>query len=316
MIVDIDSVYSFHQIGKRENQEDSRFPDVDRPEPDTPVFVVCDGVGGCEKGEVASATVCESIGKTMENHNNQDDFYDKDFQYVLRKAYDAMDEASNPSNKGMGTTLTFLAPHSKGVLAAHIGDSRIYQIRPDEGIIYRSEDHSLVNALLRSGNISPEQVKDHPKRNVITRCMSANDGVRDRDDATVVNLQDIAPGDYFLLCSDGVTSVWDDEDLIELYSSDKPDEEKIRILAERSRESDDNNTAIQIHVGMVTVTPELESEDDEESTKCEVRSTEENEEDIVVTQKLNRKDDTPHDLSAEPEDTGSKLKSFFKRLFS
>lgn len=302
MIVDIDSVYSFRQLGKRDNQEDSRFPDVDHPENETPVFVVCDGVGGCEKGEVASATVCESIGKTMGNHNNQDDFSDIDFQYTLRKAYDALDEASNESNKGMGTTLTFLAPHSNGVLAAHIGDSRIYQIRPDEGIIYRSEDHSLVNALLRSGNISPDQVKGHPKSNVITRCMSANDGERNRDEATVVNLQDIASGDYFLLCSDGVTSVWDDEDLIELYSSKTPDEKKIKILAERSSDSDDNNTAIQIHIGLVTLTTELDTEANPD-------------EDVVLTQQLTRKFDNTHDLSAEPNSSGSKIKSLFSRLF-
>lgn len=311
MIVDIDSVYSFHQIGKRDNQEDSRFPDVDHPDNQTPVFVVCDGVGGCEKGEVASQTVCRSIGEVMDRHNNLQDFSDGDFQYVLRKAYEALDKASNPSNRGMGTTLTFLTPHSQGVLAAHIGDSRIYQIRPQEGIIYRSEDHSLVNALLRSGNISPEQVKGHPKSNVITRCMSANDGVRDRDEATVVNLQDISPDDYFILCSDGVTSVWDDEELIDLYSSDKTDEEKIKILAERSSESDDNNTAIQIHVGLVTVDPEIE-------TELEIDSDEEKEgeeENVVVTQKLRRKDETSHDLSAETVSSGSKIKSFFSRLF-
>ena len=313
MIVDIDSVYSFHQIGKRDNQEDSRFPDVDHPQNNAPVFVVCDGVGGCEKGEVASETVCESIGKEMGNHNNHDEFSDKDFQKVLRKAYDALDKVSNESNRGMGTTLTFLTPHSNGVLAAHIGDSRIYQFRPKEGIIYRSEDHSLVNALLRSGNISPEQVKGHPRSNVITRCMNANDGVRERDEATVINLQDIAPGDYFLLCSDGVTSVWNDEELIELYSSDRDDEEKIRLLAERSKESDDNNTAIQIHVGLVTVNPEISTEINEEllnEVDIDVR-----EETAVVTQKLNRKEASTHDISAEAESTGFNLKSFFSRLF-
>ena len=311
MIIEIDSVYSFHQIGKRENQEDSRYPDVDNPPTDTPVFVVCDGVGGCEKGEVASANVCESIGKSMANHDSQEEFSDKDFQNVLRKAYDSLDKASNESTRGMGTTLTFLTFHSNGVMAAHIGDSRIYQIRPGEGLIYRSEDHSLVNALLRSGNISPDQVKGHPKSNVITRCMSANDGVRERDDATAVNLSDVAPGDYFLLCSDGVTSEWDDEDLIDLYSSDRSDEEKIKILAEKSAESADNNTAIQIHVGLVTVNPEIESEIEFYETMENSDETET----IVRTQHLNKRDETPHDITAAPETKSSKLKSFFNRLF-
>lgn len=305
MIIDIDSILSFNQLGKRENQEDSRFPNVDTPSTDVAAFVVCDGVGGCDKGEVASSTVCHRIGEILSSHKNTDDFSDECFKYVLNQAYKALDDASNESNKGMGTTLTFLAFHSNGVLAAHIGDSRIYQIRPREGIIYRSEDHSLVNALLRSGNISPEQVKDHPKGNVITRCMSANDGTREKDDATVMNLQDVAPGDYLLLCTDGVTGEVDEEELIELYSSDKTDEEKYRYLADRCKDSTDNNTAMQIHIGLVTVNPQ---EDTDEEATFDVHNSNK-------TQRLSKKEESVHELSLTSESVQSKLKSFFNRLF-
>lgn len=311
MNVEIDSIYSFHQLGKRENQEDSRYPDIDNPNCDTAIFVVCDGVGGCDKGEVASSTVCKSIGEILSTHHTTDDFDDKAFKNVLGQAYESLDEVSDASNKGMGTTLTFLAFHSKGALAAHIGDSRIYQIRPNEGIIYRSEDHSLVNALLRSGNISPDKVKDHPKGNVITRCMSANDGTRERDDATVVNLQDIAPGDYFLLCTDGVTGKVDEEELISLYSSDRSDEEKYRYLAERCKDSSDNNTAIQIHVGLVTIEPQPESSENVSDEESEINK----ESEIVSTLRLEKKEDSVHDLSAVAQNKTSKLKSFFNRLF-
>lgn len=305
MIVDIDSIYSFHQLGERGNQEDSRFPDVDSPNANAATFVVCDGVGGCDKGEVASSTVCNRIGEMLASHKNTDAFSDEDFRYVLNQAYKALDNVSDESNKGMGTTLTFVNFHSNGVLAAHIGDSRIYQIRPNEGIIYRSEDHSLVNALLRSGNISPDEIKNHPKGNVITRCMSANDGTREKDDATVVNLQDVATGDYFLLCTDGVTAAVDEEELIELYSSDKTDEEKYNILSKRCKNSSDNNTAIQIHVGLVTIEPQIENKEDEilennESTR---------------TQKLLKKEDSVHELNVSQETTQSKIKTFFTRLF-
>lgn len=305
MIVDIDSIYSFHQLGERENQEDSRFPDVDSPNANAATFVVCDGVGGCDKGEVASTTVCNRIGEILVSHKNTDAFSDEDFRHVLNQAYKALDNVSDESNKGMGTTLTFVNFHSNGVLAAHIGDSRIYQIRPNEGIIYRSEDHSLVNALLRSGNISPDEIKNHPKGNVITRCMSANDGTREKDDATVVNLQDIATGDYFLLCTDGVTAAVDEEELIELYSSDKTDEEKYNILAERCKNSSDNNTAIQIHVGLVTIEPQIENKEDE--------ILEDN--DGIRTQKLLKKEDSVHELNVSQETTQSKIKTFFTRLF-
>lgn len=307
MKIDIDSIFSFHQIGLRDNQEDSRYPDTDRPDNSTAAFAVCDGVGGCDKGEVASSTVCAKIGELMASHKNTDYFSDREFTYLLQQTYNALDKVSNAGNKGMGTTLTFLAFHSGGALAAHIGDSRIYQIRPNEGIIYRSEDHSLVNALLRSGNISPEEVKTHPRRNVITRCMNANDGVRDRDEATVINLTDIAPGDYFILCSDGVSGEMDDEDLISLYSSSLSDEEKYSKLAALSRDSSDNNTAIQIHIASVSGKPEEEPDLGMEAPMDGERK--------IETRKLNRKDESVHDVGADVETTGSRFKAFLNRLF-
>lgn len=304
MRIDIDSIYSFHQLGERENQEDARFPDVDVPNLDTATFVVCDGVGGCDKGEVASSTVCKCIGEILASHKNSDAFTDEDLRFVLNQAYNALDKFSNESNKGTGTTLTFVNFHSNGVLTAHIGDSRIYQIRPNEGIIYRSEDHSLVNALLRSGNISPDEINGHPKGNVITRCMTANDGTREKDDATVINLQDVTKGDYFLLCTDGVTGAIDEEELIELYSSDKTDEEKCNILAEKCNNSSDNNTLIQIHVSLVTIDPQIEIKEDEVLENNNIR-----------TQRLFKKEESVHDLNVSQETTQSKIKKFFTRLF-
>lgn len=305
MIADIDSIYSFHQLGERDNQEDSRYPDADKPCNETAAFVVCDGVGGCDKGEVASSTVCKRIGELLMTHKNTDKFDDDDCKYVLSQAYHALDAASDPSNQGMGTTLTLLIFHANGVLAAHIGDSRIYQIRPGEGIIYRSEDHSLVNALLRSGNISPDDIMDHPNGNIITRCMGANDGVREKDDATVLNLKDIATGDYFLLCTDGVSGQIDEDELLELYFSDKSDEEKYQYLAEKCKNSSDNNTAIQIHIGLVTIDP---VED------CKESANEESDSENITTQKLQKKNDSVHELSAS-QNKHSKLKAFFNRIF-
>ena len=102
----------------------------------------------------------------------------------------------------MGTTMTFVCFHQGGCMMAHIGDSRIYQVRPGQGIVYRSEDHSLVNSMVRAGVISPEQSIDHPQSNVITRCMEPKDPDRDRCMATVVSTTDVRRGDYFLLCTD------------------------------------------------------------------------------------------------------------------
>lgn len=310
MTADIESIYSFHQLGERENQEDARFPDTDNPDSNTAVFAVCDGVGGCDKGEVASSTVCRQVGEFMSGHRNTDEFNNEDFKNLLASAYRALDRVSDSSNKIMATTLAFLAFHSNGVLAAHIGDSRIYQIRPGEGIIYRSEDHSLVNALLRSGNISPDEIKNHPKANVITRCMVASDGNREQDAATVLNLRDIAPDDYFLLCTDGVTSQIEEEELMELYYSERNDIEKYKYLAAKCEHSSDNNTAIQIHIGLVTIDHEVIPED----KSSEDKSSKENV-DSSRTQKLLKKDDSVQDVSAAKDNLPTKLKNLFIRLF-
>ena len=136
-------------------------------------------------------------------------------------------------------------------MMAHIGDSRIYQVRPGHGIIYRSEDHSLVNSLVHNGIITPEQAVNHPQSNVITRYMGPKETDRDRCMATVVNTKDIQKNDYFFLCSDGVLHNLSDEELVAILSSDKSNQEKNDIIAAKSFSSSDNNTAILINVADV-----------------------------------------------------------------
>lgn len=305
MQIDIESVYSFRQIGERDNQEDSRYPDEDIPSIENAVFVVCDGVGGSNKGEVASATVCRQIGNLLNAHKRYDAFTDEDFAIVLEKSYKALDDVSDCSNTGMGTTLAFICIHSDGICTAHIGDSRIYQIRPNEGIIYRSEDHSVINSLLRSGNISPERVREHPKSNIITRCMSANGGTREKDDATVVHLQDIAPGDFIILCTDGVTGCVEEDELVNLYSSGISDKEKYECLLARCANSADNNTAIQIHIGLVTVDVEKYCAEVEDFTSDLQNNT----------VRLNRPRNAVHEVSASSDSGINRIKLFIKTIF-
>lgn len=243
--------YSFHQLGGRDNQEDARYPDRDTIDAQTTSFVVCDGVGGNEAGEVASRTVCEAIGQRLEHFNGlTDELTTDDFASILTEAYDALNEAAadNRQRAGMGTTLTFVGLHSGGALVAHIGDSRIYHIRPGTGILYRSSDHSLVNALVHTGEISPDEAEAHPKSNYITRCMGPDLDGRPRSCASALQITDIRAGDYFLLCTDGVLHEVNDEWLIELLSSDLTDEGKMRKLARQCYYSTDNNTAIMVGI--------------------------------------------------------------------
>ena len=165
MKIKINQPYSFYQLGRRDNQEDARFPDSDKPENPLPFFVVCDGVGGLDKGEVASRTVCESFEETLSEFDWSEKLEVSDFENALGKAYEALSDVVNSSTKDMATTMTFVGFHRGGATMAHIGDSRIYHIRPEVGIMYRSDDHSLVNALVRSGNITAEQFKKYNIKN-------------------------------------------------------------------------------------------------------------------------------------------------------
>jgi protein phosphatase len=151
----------------------------------------------------------------------------------------------------MATTLTFICFTPDGYTAAHCGDSRIYHIRPARGIIYRSQDHSLVGEMLRNGVISEAEAAHHPQSNIITRCvMLPTDGPADRlPRVTVHQSSDIQPGDYFLLCTDGVVHQATDPFLVSLLSDTTlTDTEKIAQLARQTRDSSDNNTACLIHI--------------------------------------------------------------------
>lgn len=253
----------YYQIGQRQNQEDARYPDTDHPSGTQRCFIVCDGVGGLDKGEVASSTVAKAMGEFIDHYDLSREFTVTDLAYALNAGYDALEKVNRGASLGMATTLTLLVAHAGGIMVAHIGDSRIYQIRPGVGVVFRTYDHSLVNVMVRNGMISPEDAINHPKSNVITRCMGgSNPG--ERSEATTMNITDVLPGDVFLLCSDGVLHEITDADLASLVDTRKPVDEMAAILAEHTAGSTDNNTAFLVPVQSVggvdfeTMTKQLE----------------------------------------------------------
>lgn len=260
--------YSFHQIGERDNQEDSRYPNTDVSQPGQMFFVVCDGVGGSEKGELASSIVASRFGKRLSKMNFNEEFTDNHMLAVLDDAYIALDAAADDSNRDMGTTLTFLCFHVKGCVMAHIGDSRIYHIRPQEGILYRSDDHSLVNQMVRAGQLTPEEAINHPHRNVITRCMSPTNDDQRRSMATVFRTTNVKEGDYFVLCSDGVVSCIADDELVGLLEKEESDEKKVEELAKLCDDSADNNTAWVVRINKVEYTDQEQEALDAASKKA------------------------------------------------
>lgn len=248
--------YNLQELGQRTNQEDSLFPALGKSTSDDRLFVLCDGMGGHEKGEVASATVCETLSRVILSAWHPGEVLsDELFLQALSAAYDALDAKDNGEESKMGTTLTFLCLHAGGATVAHIGDSRIYQLRPaskntSARIVFRTQDHSLVNDLVKIGEITEEEAKHHPQKDVITRAMQPCQEHRAKAD--IAHLTDILPGDYFYMCSDGMLEEASDENILNIITKpNATDEQKLEMLRNVTEENKDNHTAHLIHIDKV-----------------------------------------------------------------
>lgn len=250
------------EFGKRKDadgnphQEDSIFPPLETDASRSSLFIVCDGMGGHDAGEVASQTVCDSLSKSIikDGDDSEDTFTNMDLLEALDNAYLALDEKDSGAEKKMGTTLAMLKLHKEGATIAHIGDSRVYQIRPGETeketeILFMTEDHSLVNSLVKAGEITKEEARHSKQKNIITRAMQP--GV-DRCEADIAMITDIQPGDYFFLCSDGMLEQYEMEDgsaLKRIFSNEvRTPEEKVKILIGATNNNSDNHSAYIIKI--------------------------------------------------------------------
>lgn len=253
----------FTEIGRKENQEDYLWPSPKEATAACRVFLMCDGVGGQDHGEVASRTAATALGTYLTNHVPEDGKLTKAlFEEALAHAYDALDQADATASSKMATTMTCLALHSGGALIAHIGDSRVYHIRPSladangrTGIIYQSTDHSLVNDLLRAGELTEEEAANFPHKNVITRAMQPH--MERRCKADIYNEEDVQAGDYFFLCCDGVLEQLTNDLLGSILAdASKDDEAKIKaIKAVCDGKTRDNYTCWLIPVESVEGAP-------------------------------------------------------------
>jgi serine/threonine protein phosphatase PrpC len=136
-------------------------------------------------------------------------------QEANRRVYEH--QGSNSDTSGMGTTMTVALVGDDVVTIGHVGDSRAYLVR-DGAVDQLTEDHSLVAELIRSGKLSPEEAESHPQRSVITRALGSDPDV-DVDTFTV----EAQPGDVFLLCSDGLTSMVGDDTILEAVEGHRGD---------------------------------------------------------------------------------------------
>ena len=253
------SAFSIWECGQRKDadgnphQEDNLFPAHEALRETDRLFIVCDGMGGHDSGEVASATVCEAMAQAVaeKTPDAEADFADDTFRYALDRAYDALDERDTGAVKKMGTTLTFLKLHSGGATIAHMGDSRVYHIRPGKDaasttILHVTKDHSLLNNLLDIGELTEADSPTFHQKNVITRAMQPN--TERRSKADLYHTADIRPGDYFYLCTDGMLENTSDDHIRFIFSDAIPEAEKKDTLIKVTQENRDNHSAIVVHI--------------------------------------------------------------------
>jgi len=208
-----------------------------------PLFVVADGMGGAQAGEVASLTAIQAFQAGLPD-GNQEDAIERTIAAANRNIYDQAH--SDASLAGMGTTITVATVDAEAerVVIGHVGDSRAYRIR--DGIIQRlTKDHSLVEEMRRRGQITEEQAEDHPQRSIITRALGPEPEVQ-ADLATVPS----EPGDVFLLCSDGLTTMIGDEKIRDILTSATSLDAAARTLVDEANRAGgrDNITVIVFQV--------------------------------------------------------------------
>ncbi len=242
------NITSIHQKGQRDHNEDSIFPNEEIETTNTNLFLVCDGVGGHAKGEIASDLVCTQIDVYFSANQvsvSDGNVIDAAIKFVETK-FDSY-IVNHPEAAGMGSTLTLLHLHQQGATIAHIGDSRVYQFRGGK-IHFRTKDHSLVQNLFDIGELkSEEEMVQHPRRNEITRAIQGASIQKTKADVTI--LSDIKAGDIFLLCTDGILESFNDRSLEAVFGEhDSIDTIAATISVQCAKTSNDNFSAYFVEV--------------------------------------------------------------------
>ena len=204
-----------------------------------PVFVVADGMGGAQAGEVASRLAAESFDRELPEGTPEE---------VLRGAFEQANRrihehaASDERHAGMGTTLTaaIVDSEKEEVAIGHVGDSRAYRLR--DGKLERlTQDHSLVEELRRKGQLTDQQAEEHPQRSIITRALGPEPEVEPD-----VHTEQARSGDVYLVCSDGLTTMLGEDRIEGLLVSSTNLEAAVRALVQEANRAGgrDNITAV------------------------------------------------------------------------
>jgi PPM family protein phosphatase len=209
---------------------------------DPPLFAVADGMGGAQAGELASGLAADALrerGRGVATEERIEELLREANRRVFARANE--DAAAS----GMGTTVTVALVEGDRVFFGHVGDSRAYLIREGE-LSQITDDHSLVAELVRSGRLSPEEAEGHPQRSVITRALGTDSEI-DVDTFSLAT----RPADLFLICSDGLSSMVDDQTILEIaerYRSNLDEAVKALLAAANLAGGEDNITVVLFEI--------------------------------------------------------------------
>lgn len=216
----------------REGNEDSYLMDE-------PLFGIADGMGGHAAGEVASSTAVEALSSGAARVNSEDP---ESLVALIKEANRAIFEkaAKDDSLHGMGTTCTLVRIDAYKAHLAHVGDSRAYLLR-DGDLSRLSEDHTLVGRMVREGRLTEEEAAKHPQRSMITRSLGIDSDVR-----VDLGSFDVRDGDRIMLCSDGLTSMTDEDTIKRVLQQKKSPQAAADELVDLANEAggEDNITVV------------------------------------------------------------------------
>jgi len=240
----VSHVSRVRQIGHGTDTGKKRRRNEDEYVVEPPLFAIADGMGGAQAGELASSLAAGALRDDEGAAGSGERRVSELIQEANRRVYQRSSQDAAAS--GMGTTMTVALVGDAAVAFGHVGDSRAYLIR-DGKLEQLTEDHSLVAELVRSGKLSPEEAGTHPQRSVITRALGTDPDV-DPDTFSI----ETAPGDLFMLCSDGLTSMVEDEDILQTVEKHRADLQtavKALIRAANKGGGEDNITVVFFEIG-------------------------------------------------------------------
>lgn len=236
-------------IGKcRKNNEDAYYIAVGEEAADN-LFLIADGMGGCNAGEVASGSALEAFLAYYEQEKAKDtaaeplDLLTGSVAAANQAVYTKSNSAKEFAE--MGTTIVAAAVREKKLYIAYVGDSRAYLFREKE-LLPLTTDHSYVMELVRLGTITKEEAAEHPKRNIITRAVGIKETVE-----TDTIIQPLREGDMLLLCTDGLSGMLKDAEIAKVLGRKVSLEKKASLLIEKANQQGgyDNISLILVDIG-------------------------------------------------------------------